>query len=39
VEEVLTRVTPVRMQTLEGVLAADAEARAVAEEELSAVGI
>lgn len=39
VEEVLTRVTPGRVHTLEGVLAADAEARAAAEQELSAVGI
>jgi len=39
VEEVLTRVTPEPMHTLEGVLAADAQARAAAEQELGAVGI
>jgi len=39
VEEVMARVTASRMRTLEDVLAADAEARAVAEQELGAVGI
>jgi 1-deoxy-D-xylulose-5-phosphate reductoisomerase len=39
VEEVIARVTASRMRTLEDVLAADAEARAVAEQELGAVGI
>jgi len=39
VEEVLTRVKPEPVRTLEAVLAADAEARAAAEQELSAVGI
>ncbi len=39
VDEVLARVTPSRMRTLDDVLAADAQARIAAEQELGAVGI
>jgi 1-deoxy-D-xylulose-5-phosphate reductoisomerase len=39
VEEVLARITPSRVRTLEDVLAADAQARAAAEQELGAAGI
>ena len=39
VEEVLARITPNRVRTLEEVLAADAQARAVAEQQLGAVGM
>ncbi len=39
VEEVLARITPSRVRTLEEVLAADAQARAEAEQQLGAVGV
>ena len=39
VEEVLARITPSRVRTLEDVLAADAQARAEAEQQLGAVGV
>ena len=39
VEEVLARITPSRVRTLEDVLVADAQARAEAEQQLGAVGV